>query len=55
MTITVNRDRGHKMRHTVSVRQHRISADEGAAVGSEDLRVTQVTTEITTELASAAP
>ena len=40
MTITVNRDRGHKMRHTVSVRQHRISADEGAAVGGEDLGVT---------------
>lgn len=40
MTITVNRDRSHKMRHVINVRQHSISADEGATVGGEDLGVT---------------
>lgn len=40
MSITVNRDRSHKMRHVIHVRQHSISADEGATAGGEDLGVT---------------
>ena len=39
-TIEVVRDRAHKMRHTVQVRQHELSADEPPAVGGEDLGVT---------------
>lgn len=37
MTLLVTRDRAHKMRHIVSVRQHQISVDEPAASGGEDL------------------
>jgi putative redox protein len=37
MTITVTRDRSHKMRHVVSLRGHEISVDEPPAVGGEDL------------------
>lgn len=40
MTITINRDRSHKMRHVVSVRQHSLSTDEGTSLGGEDLGVT---------------
>ncbi|MES2840614.1 MAG: hypothetical protein V4794_10070 [Pseudomonadota bacterium] len=64
MTITLKRDRSHKMRHVINVRQHSMSADEGATVGGENVAVadkcpvhklmTKVTTEITTAL-SAAP
>jgi putative redox protein len=36
MTITVTRDRAGKMRHVVSVRNHRVSVDELPAVGGED-------------------
>jgi len=38
--ITVTRDRSHKMRHTVAVRQHSFAIDEPAANGGEDLGVT---------------
>ena len=37
MTLLVTRDRAHKMRHVVSVRQHQIAVDEPAASGGEDL------------------
>jgi putative redox protein len=39
MTITITRDRAHKMRHTATVRQHAISLDEPASNGGEDLGV----------------
>jgi putative redox protein len=39
MTITITRDRAHKMRHTATVRQHVIALDEPAANGGEDLGV----------------
>ena len=39
-TIQVVRDRAHKMRHTVHVRQHELAADEPPDVGGEDLGVT---------------
>ena len=37
MTLLVTRDRAHKMRHVVSVRQHQIAVDEPATTGGEDL------------------
>ena len=37
MTLEVTRDRAHKMRHVVSVRQHQIAVDEPATSGGEDL------------------
>ena len=37
MTLLVTRDRAHKMRHVVSVRQHQIAVDEPATSGGEDL------------------
>src|SRR5262245_13915670 len=40
MTIEVVRDRAHKMRHTVHVRQHALSVDEPPANGGEDLGIT---------------
>ena len=63
MTITVTRDRTGKMRHIVAVRNHRFPVDVAQC---EELRnvagkcpvhrlMTQVTTEIATELASASP
>jgi putative redox protein len=39
MTITITRDRAHKMRHTATVRQHAIFLDEPASNGGEDLGV----------------
>ncbi len=39
MTITITRDRAHKMKHTATVRQHAIALDEPAANGGEDLGV----------------
>jgi putative redox protein len=38
--ITITRDRSHKMRHAVAVRQHSLAIDEPAANGGEDLGVT---------------
>ena len=40
MTIEVIRDRTHKMKHVVHVRQHHFAADEPVANGGEDLGVT---------------
>ena len=40
MTILVARDRAHKMKHTVHVRQHSFAIDEPAANGGEDEGVT---------------
>jgi putative redox protein len=40
MSIVVIRDRSHKMKHTVHVRQHAVAVDEPAANGGEDLGVT---------------
>ena len=40
MTIEVIRDRSHKMKHTVRVRQHAFAVDEPADNGGEDLGVT---------------
>jgi putative redox protein len=40
MSIAVIRDRSHKMKHTVHVRQHALAVDEPAANGGEDLGVT---------------
>jgi len=40
MTIQVVRDRTHKMKHSVHVRQHTFTIDEPAANGGEDLGVT---------------
>jgi putative redox protein len=37
MTITVTRDRAHKMKQVVAVRDHRLTADEPPANGGEDL------------------
>ena len=37
MTLEVTRDRAHKMRHVVSVRQHQFAVDEPADSGGEDL------------------
>jgi putative redox protein len=37
MTITVTRDRAHKMKHVVAVRDHRLATDEGPGNGGEDL------------------
>lgn len=37
MTIIVTRDLGAKMRHSVSIRQHSLSVDEGATNGGDDL------------------
>ncbi|MDE2370370.1 MAG: OsmC family protein [Burkholderiales bacterium] len=37
MTILIERDRTHKMRHEVTVREHRFAVDEAAAQGGEDL------------------
>lgn len=39
-SITVTRDRAHKMKHTVRVRQHALAVDEPPANGGEDLGVT---------------
>lgn len=36
MTIQIVRDRMHKMKHTVSVRQHAFAIDEPVANGGED-------------------
>ncbi|MEP6874515.1 MAG: OsmC family protein [Burkholderiales bacterium] len=40
MSTLVTRDRKQKMKHVVSVRQHRFAIDEPAAQGGEDLGVT---------------
>ena len=40
MTIQITRDRAHKMRHTVQVRQHSFAVDEPESNGGEDLGVT---------------
>src|SRR5689334_22038928 len=40
MTILVARDRTHKMKHTVHVRQHSLSIDEPPSNGGEDLGFT---------------
>ena len=40
MTILVSRDRAHRMRHMVHVRQHAFAVDEPLANGGEDLGVT---------------
>ena len=40
MSITITRDRDHKMKHTVLVRQHAFAIDEPAGNGGEDLGVT---------------
>lgn len=40
MTILVSRDRAHRMKHIVHVRQHAIGVDEPLANGGEDLGVT---------------
>ena len=40
MPIEIRRDKPHKMRHTVSVRQHSFTIDEPAANGGEDLGIT---------------
>ena len=40
MTILVFRDRAHRMRHMVHVRQHAFAVDEPLANGGEDLGVT---------------
>ena len=40
MTITITRDRAHKMKHTATVRRQTIAIDEPAANGGEDLGVT---------------
>jgi putative redox protein len=39
MTITITRDRAHKMKHTATVRRHAIALDEPVANGGEDLGV----------------
>ena len=36
MQVTVTRDRAGKMRHIVSIRNHRVAVDELPAVGGED-------------------
>jgi putative redox protein len=40
MTILIARDRAHKMKHTVRVRQHGFAIDEPVANGGEDEGVT---------------
>jgi putative redox protein len=40
MTILVSRDRAHRMKHTVHVRQHAFAVDEPVANGGEDLGAT---------------
>jgi putative redox protein len=40
MSILVTRDRAHKMKHVVHVRQHSLVVDEPAANGGEDLGIT---------------
>ena len=40
MTILVSRDRAHRMKHMVHVRQHAFAVDEPLANGGEDLGVT---------------
>ena len=40
MTILIVRDRSHKMKHTVKVRQHAFAIDEPVANGGEDEGVT---------------
>ena len=40
MTILVSRDRAHRMKHTVHVRQHAFAVDEPPSNGGEDLGVT---------------
>jgi putative redox protein len=40
MTIQVTRDRSHKMKHVVHVRQHSFNVDEPPANGGEDLGIT---------------
>jgi putative redox protein len=40
MTIQITRDRSHKMKHIVTVRQHAVAIDEPAAHGGEDLGLT---------------
>jgi len=40
MTIRIARDRAHKMKSTVTVREHRFAIDEPVANGGEDLGVT---------------
>ena len=40
MSITVTRERAHKMKHTIAVRGHRIAIDEPPSNGGEDLGVT---------------
>jgi putative redox protein len=40
MTILVSRDRAHRMKHKVHVRQHAFAVDEPLANGGEDLGVT---------------
>lgn len=40
MSITIKRDLGRKMKHTVQVRQHGFAIDEPVANGGEDLGVT---------------
>lgn len=40
MTITVVRDRSHRMMHTVHVRQNAFAVDEPVSNGGEDLGVT---------------
>lgn len=37
MSITVTRDRAHRMKHTVSVGRHQFVVDEPASNGGEDL------------------
>ena len=40
MSILVTRDRTHKMRHVVSIRQHSIAVDEARSEGGDDAGVT---------------
>ena len=40
MSIEIQRDPSHQMKHTVRVRQHSFTVDEPAANGGEDLGVT---------------
>jgi putative redox protein len=40
MTIHVKRDRSHKMKHVVHVRQHTLAVDEPPSNGGEDLGIT---------------
>jgi putative redox protein len=40
MTILITRDRAHKMKHTVRVRQHSFAIDEPVANGGDDEGVT---------------